>query len=222
MPHRGTYAPSKRLRVLLWLAAISTLLFIVLRWNTPSSVDEPLPGTYQYFTEKDFLSDTHRFGGVSHVDSRFVPARHLGPDEVREALDDLLQSFAATMKDLKAETWLSHGALLGWWWNGKLLPWDTDLDFQMTATGIAKLASTANMTEYSYKGRHSQQTRKYLLDINPHHSIASSRDVANKIDGRWIDTMSGKFIDITAVHEESPEILFCKDGHRYKVRLRFL
>ncbi|KAK5093986.1 hypothetical protein LTS08_008770 [Lithohypha guttulata] len=79
------------------------------------------------------------------------------------------------------------------------------------------------MTEFEYAQPKTASTRTYLLDINPHHSVVSLRDVANRIDGRWIDTTNGKFIDITALHFDevgavqgraSP--MFCKDGHRYE------
>ena len=37
------------------------------------------------------------------------------------------------------------------------------------------------------------------------------------IDGRWIDTVNGKYIDITALNPEDGggDFFYCKDGHRY-------
>jgi LicD family len=125
------------------------------------------------------------------------------------------------MDELKVETWIAHGALLGWYWNQALLPWDTDLDVQISAESMAFLAKSHNMTKYQYRMPDEETPRIYLLDINPHYSILSSQDVANKIDGRWIDTTDGKFINITAVHYEEAKssTLFCKDGHQYEVSL---
>ena len=189
----------------------------------------PLPGTYQYFAEIDFLSKTHLFGGVSHADPRYAPKDPLEIEETRRTLKGLLQSYVAQMEELSVETWLAHGALLGWYWNQKLLPWDTDLDVQVTSKSLETLAAQ-NMSEHVYHSTATEATRTYLLDINPHSSIISTKDVANKIDARWIDTTNGKFIDITAVHLEKPSnagpnwnaaedsILFCKDGHRYHQR----
>ena len=155
---------------------------------------------------------------MSHCDARFAPKQKLGVDKTRRSLKALLDSYVATMQELNIDTWIAHGTLLGWYWNRKLLPWDTDLDVQMSSAGIASLAISHNMTKYRFS------SRTYLLDINPHYSIVSTRDVANKIDARWIDTTTGKFIDITAVHRDtldtsggSSEMLFCKDGHQYKV-----
>ncbi|EXJ60280.1 hypothetical protein A1O7_04432 [Cladophialophora yegresii CBS 114405] len=129
------------------------------------------------------------------------------------------------MKDLGVETWIGHGTLLGWYWNQRVLPWDNDIDVQMTMETLSRLAAR-NMSEYHYPaGSADQDTpRTYLLEINPHYRTVSTRDVANKIDGRWIDTTNGKYIDITAVHvsagkaEHTPfdqGVLFSKEGHRY-------
>ncbi|KAK5096711.1 mannosyltransferase [Exophiala xenobiotica] len=129
------------------------------------------------------------------------------------------------MRELSAETWMAHGTLLGWHWNRKLLPWDTDIDVQMSERDLAKLAVKHNMTEFEYPLPRSASTRSYILDVNPHFSIVSFRDVANRIDGRWIDKTNGKFIDITALHVDEgdavpgqPLSVFCKDGHQYEAQ----
>lgn len=64
-----------------------------------------------------------------------------------------------------------------------------------------------------------EEEKLYLLDINPHFSILSTGDVANKIDARWIDMENGKYIDITALHTRDGDssVLFFKDGHQYTV-----
>lgn len=224
MPLSSTTRGTKRVRTFLYGAAVVLILYIVLQARHPAPAPSPLPGTYQYFVETDFHSTTKRFGAVSHCDARFAPKEKPEIDEVRRSLTALLKSYVATMDDLHVETWIAHGGLLGWYWNRKLLPWDTDFDFQVSAEGIAFLAKSYNMTEYRYPMSEGEAPRTYLLDINPHYTIISNQDVANKIDGRWIDTTSGKFIDITALHRDEAEsvkgrssILFCKDGHRYKV-----
>lgn len=216
---------TKRVRTLLSAVIIVVILYLIFQARRPTPVPLPLPGTYQYFTEIDFHSKTKLFGAVSHCDSRFAPTENPELDEIRRSLTALLKSYAATMEHLQVETWVAHGALIGWYWNRRILPWDTDFDVQVSAEGMAILAHSHNMTEYRYPMSEGESPRTYLLDINPHHSIVSVHDVANKIDGRWIDTTSGKFIDITAVHndraerggEGKPSMLFSKDGHRYKV-----
>ena len=207
-----------------FLFVVILLLFYLKQQSPPPNLP-PLPGTYQYFKERDFYSKTHKLGAVSHCDSRFALDHALGNDEIRTTLKGLIDSYATTMRKLDAETWLAHGTLLGWYWNRKLMPWDTDIDVQMPARDIAKLAVKYNMTEYVHPSPETGSSRRYLLDINPHYSIISFRDVANRIDGRWIDQTNGKFIDITAMHSDEVDSvpgpltpMFCKDGHRYEVR----
>lgn len=64
--------------------------------------------------------------------------------------------------------------------------------------------------------------RSYLLETNPYYVVKSTKGRLNIIGGRWIDTSSGLFIGITAVHKDDekrakgePGPLMCKDKHRY-------
>lgn len=215
---------SKRGRNYILCAVAVLVLYIILPAITPALIPQ-MPVTYQYFHETDFHSKSHRFGAVSHCDTRFAPKQQPDDDEIRQTLKALLESYISTMGDLSVSTWLAHGPLIGWYWNRKLLPWDTDIDVHVSEEGIEVLARSFNMTEYSYPVPPGRTARTYLLDINPHYSIVSEKDVANRIDARWIDTTNGKFIDITAVHRNGRDsdggrqlgTLFCKDGHRYKV-----
>lgn len=165
---------------------------------------------YQYFTEVEFHYNSKLIGAVSHSDSRYTNT--LNMTELHQVLPELLKSYTSTMDSLGFETWIAHGTLLGWFWGRKILPWDTDIDVQISGTTLQSLAKY-NMTQYSLE---SGGMNTYLLDINPYHSFVSTRDAANKIDARWIDMRNGKYIDITALHKK-PEsgMLMCKDGHQY-------
>ncbi|KIW76323.1 hypothetical protein Z517_11069 [Fonsecaea pedrosoi CBS 271.37] len=208
------------------VGALTLLLYTLHLWDVFSSPRAlpPMPGTFQYFSEINFEYHTHSFGAISHCDSRFAPSQPPGIEETKRSLFGLMESYAATMRQLQAETWIAHGTLLGWFWNQKFLPWDNDIDVQMSIETLAGLAVAHNMTEYLYPVAGEDRPRTYLLDINPHYAIASTQDVANKIDGRWIDTTNGKSIDITAIHVSSGKtdhtpfdqgIFFSKDGHGY-------
>lgn len=176
-----------------------------------------LDESYRYFLDADFYSKSHELGAVSHCDARYALDHALGVDEIHVTLKGLLYGYAERMRQFEVDTWIAHGTLLGWYWNGKMLPWDTDVDVQVTYQGISKLGARHNMSEFEIGGR------KYVLDINPHYKMETLADGANHIDGRWIDVSNGKFIDITALHRERPpegggvETLFGKDGHRYEV-----
>ncbi len=185
-----------------------------------------MPGTYQYFTDINFEYHTHSFGAISHCDPRFAPSQPLSIEETRKALLELIKSYTATMSDLRADSWIAHRTLFGWYWNRKFVPWDSYVDVQMSFETLADLVAR-NMSEHSHLAAGEDTPRTYLLDINPHHTIASTQDVANTIDGRWIDTTTGKYIDITAVHVSPGKTeqalsdhrsFFSKAGHTYGVR----
>ena len=98
------------------------------------------------------------------------------------------------------------------------MPWDSDVDVQVSASTIHFLASYYNMTIHRYKGR------SYMLEINPRYVNGSAADYLNMIDGRYIDMDKGLFIDITTVRPKQGSIgkLTCKDRHEYEVSTRRL
>jgi hypothetical protein len=112
------------------------------------------------------------------------------------------------MHDLGAETWIMHGSLLGWWWNQRVMPWDSDIDVQVSERAIDFLASYHNMTVHSFTASDlgedkdsivDDRAKRYLLEVNPRFRNASTGDILNVIDARWIDIDTGLFIDITTL-----------------------
>jgi LicD family len=168
----------------------------------------------KYFHESTFHA---------HYDGRFAN-RQVGKDERLPHLTALMKSFLSTMADIGAETWIMHGTLLGWWWNQKIMPWDTDIDVQVSESTIAFLAKYYNMTEFHFSLPEIHGGRSYLLEVNPHYTIRGTEDKLNVIDARWIDTDTGLFIDISTVRlnetaraEGIEGALMCKDRHHYLV-----
>ncbi|KAF4628343.1 hypothetical protein G7Y89_g9808 [Cudoniella acicularis] len=155
-----------------------------------------------------------------HYDGRFAD-HELGYRERKQALSNLIQTYLATMADIGVETWLVHGTLLGWWWNRKILPWDSDSDVQMSESSMHYLASYYNMSVFHYKTPRIPDGRDYMIEVNPHYVNREQTDKLNVIDARWVDTTSGLFIDITTArynwtHPAGEGMLSCKDGHEYR------
>lgn len=105
------------------------------------------------------------------------------------------------------------------------MPWDWDLDTQVSASTLTWLGQNMNMTFHNYTGSNLDGTvveRQYLLDVNPHSDDRLRGDGQNVIDARWIDTVNGLFIDITGLAETNPSmqpgIWSCKNFHRYRTR----
>lgn len=53
--------------------------------------------------------DTRYFGGIVSYDER------------TETLTHMIRAYLIYFRDNKLETWIAHGTLLGWWWNGKVI-----------------------------------------------------------------------------------------------------
>jgi LicD family len=107
-------------------------------------------------------------------------------------------------------------------WNLQILPWDSDLDLQVSEETIYFLAKYYNMTEYHFPLPDLSAGRNYLLEVNPHYTIRGTEDKFNVIDARWIDTETGLFIDISTIRKNWTAIengvegaLMCKDRHHY-------
>lgn len=186
--------------------------------NRPKLKTKPTAPDNKYF---------HEPGGndeLGHYDIRYY--KDLVEYEERgDTLRNLIRSYLTVFREKNVETWIAHGTLLGWWWNGKIMPWDWDLDTQVSAATLFWLGENMNMTFHDYTFTHSdgsETTRQYLLDINPNHVDRQRGDAMNVIDARWIDTVNGLYIDITGLAETNPErqpgVWSCKNYHHYRTR----
>jgi hypothetical protein len=62
----------------------------------------------------------------------------------------MVKAYTDAMARIGIRTWLMHGCLLGWWWNARIMPWDTDVDFMVNEPGIQELGSWWNMTVHHF------------------------------------------------------------------------
>ncbi|RYP69707.1 hypothetical protein DL771_005986 [Monosporascus sp. 5C6A] len=111
------------------------------------------------------------------------------PDEERLPAPRLLvRSYFAVCRELGPEAWLAHGSLLGWYWNGRIMPWDHDVDAQVTLdttatanarTGTVGTASATGRGDEDSGGRRRRDrcgrperetTGEFLLDVSPHYA----------------------------------------------------
>lgn len=151
-------------------------------------------------------------------------ADHTVPDDRRlDYLRILAQAYLETMANVGVETWIMHGTLLGWWWNQKIMPWDNDLDVQVSEAALWFLWDNYNLRQHEFTLEDGSK-RSFVLEINPNFKRRHRNDRFNVIDARWIDTSSGLFIDVTAVREDfkasaegTTGVLRCKDRHTFLV-----
>ena len=108
----------------------------------------------------------------------------------------------------------------------QMLPWDWDIDTQVSGPTLTYLAQTFNNSIYDYSSRDSDPDlepiveRQYLLDVNPAIVERDRGNGNNIIDARWIDIRNGLYIDVTGLSEtepvDQPGVWTCKNYHHYR------
>ncbi|KAH7377286.1 LicD family-domain-containing protein [Pyrenochaeta sp. MPI-SDFR-AT-0127] len=112
---------------------------LTIDYSNPDSVTRP----DKFFHESTF---------DPHYDGRF--AEEELPLETRAFhLRLLVKTYMETMDRIGIQTWIMHGCLLGWWWNGKIMPWDSDVDVMMDERSIKQLGNWWNMTVHHFTAR---------------------------------------------------------------------
>lgn len=147
-----------------------------------------------------------------HYDWRFFRGI-TGYDDQLESLQFLTRAWAQFADTFDLTYWISHGCLLGWWWNGISLPWDRDLDFQMPIADLNRLAREFNGTlvvSNEHEGK-----KAFYIDVSPWYAQRLGNE-ANTIDARFIDITKGTYVDITGLaYTESDKSVHCKAHHGY-------
>lgn len=191
----------------------------------------------------------------NHYDGRFASGP-IDYGERHRILHNLIVTYLDSMREIGVETWLMHGTLLGWWWGQRILAWDFDVDVQMTSESLGFVGHYYNMSLWNFdkEGKRNdgggtmalpsddlscrneterengfgKNGRTYLLEINPFHTLHDGGEKSDKnvIDGRWIDTSTGLYVDITCLwkavdHEAGSGILTGKDGHSFREKYIF-
>jgi hypothetical protein len=173
----------------------------------------------QHSPSNEYIVEPGSTDLLGHYDIRFYQGETVSYEERTDTLHHMIRAYLSTFRDLHIETWVAHGTLLGWWWNGQILPWDWDLDVQVSGQSLAYMAEMFNYTTHSYKSGNVE--RQYFLDVNPNYLERTRGDGWNIIDARWIDTRNGLFIDITGISEtdpvDQPGVWSCKNEHQYSV-----
>jgi len=68
---------------------------------------------YKYFHEPG------RDDILGHYDSRYFK-EPVSDSERAETLTNMIRAYLNFFNENELETWIAHGTLLGWWWNGKV------------------------------------------------------------------------------------------------------
>ena len=159
-------------------------------------------------------------GEHEHYDARFY-AGEVEPALATKVLLDLLRAFGDAARPLGVAPVLMHGALIGWAWNRRLLPWDRDIDLCLLVDDLAALDREAATLAYD--------RARFVLDVNPNYRDPATRNrhprekvEENKIDARFVDRATGLYLDVTALRpmpaagDGEPRVV-TKCPHAYRV-----
>lgn len=163
------------------------------------------PGAdYPKYFHEPRLADS-RIGG-SHYDWRFFNIKEVDNEYKRlSTLSRLMRAWLRFTNNERLPTWLAHGTLLGYSFNGYMLPWDFDHDVQLSAAAMWRLARDYNNTLVvdctAGDGRAAAGQGHYLLDVSSNFfdRRRGNANGNNAIDARFIDVHTGMYIDITLV-----------------------
>ena len=132
-----------------------------------------------------------------HYDWRFFNGKLKDGARTAIILERLLRNWFRFTEKYGIVSWIAHGPLLSWYWNGAIFPYDNDLDVQMPIKQLAKLGELYNQTLVVEDLR--EGFGKYLIDVG---TFIHNRDISNDgnhIDARFIDVDTGVYIDITGL-----------------------
>lgn len=157
----------------------------------------------KFFNEAILLAKTPQKWLGEHYDWRFFNGLTVGNEEQLLSLHRLVKNYLNFARQNGIITWIAHGSLLSWYWNGIAFPWDTDIDVQVPILELHKLGRHFNQTiivenagdrNYNFDG-----LGRYFVDVGSSITHRTKGNGNNNIDARFIDIDTGLYIDITGL-----------------------
>lgn len=157
----------------------------------------------KYFNEAKLLKKEPNWSLGAHYDWRFFSGIINFTSKQPSVLHGLVKAWLTFTNTYHLNTWIAHGSLLAWYWNGVGFPWDNDIDVQMPIADLHKLSQLFNqsMIVDLDGGSESNEIRygRYFLDCGTFISTRTRSNGNNNIDARFIDVDTGLYIDITGI-----------------------
>ncbi|CAL9734456.1 protein Mnn4p [Monosporozyma servazzii] len=151
----------------------------------------------KYFQES---SNVQEYRGLGfHRDARFFNGDSylFDKQEYINRLNSMIRTFQKFTLSNGIISWLSHGTLYGYMYNGEAFPWDEDFDLQLPVKHLNYLAQYFNQSIIFEDPR--EGNGKYLVDVSSSITVRTNGNGKNNIDARFIDLDSGLYIDLTGL-----------------------
>lgn len=106
--------------VLIQAAAVPKVMSVDAKLS-PEEVEEAaeLAKIKAYEDSKKYFHEPGNTDLLGHYDTRFYKGL-LSYEDKRDTQVHMIRAYLDTFRENGIETWISHGTLLGWWWNGKV------------------------------------------------------------------------------------------------------
>lgn len=134
---------------------------------------------------------------ADHHDWRFFNGFNYQTEEASLTLHRLTRTWLSFTRKLGLNSWVAHGSLLAWHFNGMNFPWDDDVDVQMPIQDLLKLSEYFNQTMIVEDAE--DGFGRFFLDCATYITSREHGNGNNNIDARFIDVDTGMYIDITAL-----------------------
>ncbi|GMM34452.1 hypothetical protein DASC09_017770 [Saccharomycopsis crataegensis] len=145
-----------------------------------------------YFTFPGLKVD--RNAELHHYNFPFI--RHIISHEERIAvIHHLVRSWFKFCENYGIVTWINYGNLIGWWFNGQNLPWDNDIDVQVSIQDLNRIGRELNNSLIV----ENPKSGNGLFWLQTNHVYSQQGAGNNFIDARFIDARTGIYIDISAL-----------------------
>lgn len=160
------------------------------------------------FMEAKLLTSDPKSLLVSHYDWRFFDGFTMDTERHALSLNRILKTYLHFCRSHDLITWIAHGSLLSWYWNGMVFPWDTDIDVQMPLRDLHRLARDFNQSMVIENVGHdipgSADSKfsgmgTFFIDVGSSISHRDHGNGFNNIDARFIDIHTGLYVDITGL-----------------------
>lgn len=156
----------------------------------------------KYFDEAKILKKELNWALGGHYDWRFFSGIINYTEKQPPVLFGLIRAWLTFTNTYGLNTWIAHGSLLSWYWNGISFPWDNDIDVQMPIADLHKLSRYHNQSlivDLGQGGDEESRFGRYFLDCGTFILSRVKGNGNNNIDARFIDVDTGLYIDITGL-----------------------
>lgn len=156
----------------------------------------------KYFDEAKLIKREANWALGGHYDWRFFSGIINYTDRQPPVLYGLIKAWLSLAHTYDLNTWIAHGLLLLWYWDGVAFPWDNDIDVQMPIEDMHRLARRFNQSiivDANNDANDELRFGRYFLDCSSFLSKRVKGNGNNNIDVRFIDLDTGAYIDITGL-----------------------